>query len=368
MSFPKRNQIFQDRIDSIKDSIARPSLDTFYQVDFSFGKQSIWLRGNRPGLNRTQGLDFTKKMSLLCTQAEIPGTKFSETTTIGHHQGIQESFPNLRNFPPLNLTFYCDADHVILEVLESWMTYINPVFTGLRNSDAYTRFNYPETYKETIHISKFERDTFTSRAVNRTYRSNITSYEFVNVWPSDLTSMRVAYGDSNVLRCSVQFAYDRFFTSFNYADMRSQVINKPTGIVNSKEIQKSTKVVDQETKLASFGDNYKQQEEYFSSQEYKDKVKNQIKQEQANTAPRGQGYGPMASDMKLKENIIKVDNSPSGINIYEWNYIGKSQRYRGVLAQELLESHPEAVTMCPNGFLGVYYGKIDVKMEAVKPF
>ena len=368
MSFPKRNQIFQDRIDSIKDSVARPSLDTFYQVDFSFGKQSIWLRGNRPGLKRTQGLDFTKKMSLLCTQAEIPGTKFSETTTIGHHQGIQESFPNLRNFPPLNLTFYCDADHVILEVLESWMTYINPVFTGLRNSDAYTRFNYPETYKETIHISKFERDTFTSRAVNRTYRSNITSYEFVNAWPADLTSMRVAYGDSNVLRCSVQFAYDRFFTSFNYADMRSQVINKPTGIVNSKEIQKSTKVVDQETKLASFGDNYKQQEEYFSSQEYKDKVRNQIKQEQANTAPRGQGYGPMASDMKLKENIIKVDNSPSGINIYEWNYIGKSQRYRGVLAQELLESHPEAVTMCPNGFLGVYYGKIDVKMEAVKPF
>ena len=368
MSFPKRNQIFQDRIDSIKDSVARPSLDTFYQVDFSFGKQSIWLRGNRPGLKRTQGLDFTKKMSLLCTQAEIPGTKFSETTTIGHHQGIQESFPNLRNFPPLNLTFYCDADHVILEVLESWMTYINPVFTGLRNSNAYTRFNYPETYKETIHISKFERDTFTSRAVNRTYRSNITSYEFVNVWPADLTSMRVAYGDSNVLRCSVQFAYDRFFTSFNYADMRSQVINTPQNIVNSKEIQKSTKVVDQETKLASFGDNYKQQEEYFSSQEYKDKVRNQIKQEQANTAPRGQGYGPMASDMKLKENIIKVDNSPSGINIYEWNYIGKSQRYRGVLAQELLESHPEAVTMCPNGFLGVYYGKIDVKMEAVKPF
>jgi len=368
VSFPKRGQIFQDRIDSIKDSIARPSLDTFYQVDFSFGKQSIWLRGNRPGLKRTQGLDFTKKMALLCTQAEIPGTKFSETTTIGHHQGIQESFPNLRNFPPLNLTFYCDADHVILEVLESWMTYINPVFTGLRNSNAYTRFNYPETYKETIHISKFERDTFTSRAVNRTYRSNITSYEFVNVWPSDLTSMRVAYGDSNVLRCNVQFAYDRFFTSFNYADIRSQVINTPQNIVNSKEIQKSTKVVDQETKLASFGDNYKQQEEYFSSQEYKDKVRNQIKQEQANTAPRGQGYGPMASDMKLKENIIKVDNSPSGINIYEWNYIGKSQRYRGVLAQELLESHPEAVTMCPNGFLGVYYGKIDVKMEAVKPF
>ena len=26
--------------------------------------------------------------------------------------------------------------------------------------------------------------------------------------------MRVAYGEPNVLQCSVQFAYDRFFTSF----------------------------------------------------------------------------------------------------------------------------------------------------------
>ena len=76
----------------------------------------------------------------------------------------------------------------------------------------------------------------------------------------------------------------------------------------------------------------------------------------------------MASDVRLKENITKVGNSPSGINIYEWNYIGKPQKYRGVLAQELLESHPDAVDLMPNGYLGVYYGKIDVKMEAVKLF
>ena len=82
-------------------------------------------------------------------------------------------------------------------------------------------------------------------------------------------------------------------------------------------------------------------------------------------APSGQQFGPMASDIRLKENIIKVGNSPSGINIYEWNYKGKPQKYRGVMAQELLKSHPEAVSLCPNGFLGVYYGKIDVKMEKV---
>lgn len=72
-----------------------------------------------------------------------------------------------------------------------------------------------------------------------------------------------------------------------------------------------------------------------------------------------------SSDVRLKENITKVGNSPSGINIYEWNYVGKPQKYRGVLAQEIMMKHPDAVDLMPNGYLGVYYGKIDVKMEKV---
>ena len=244
MSFPKRGQIFKDSIDRIKSTVARPSLDTFYEVNFSFGKYQTWL-SDAPGKRRTQGTDFMQKMSLMCTQAELPGTSFVPSSAIGHRQGIQEEFPNLRNFPPLNLVFYADADHVIIEVLESWMSYINPIFnSGIRDSNAFTRFNYPEDYKETIHITKFERDTFIRESRNASYQSDLTSYEFVNVWPIDLTSMRVAYGDSNVLRCSVQFAYDRFFTTFNYNDVQKQVVNKPVGIVNSKEIIAANTPVD----------------------------------------------------------------------------------------------------------------------------
>ena len=244
MSFPKRGQIFKDSIDRIKSTVARPSLDTFYEVNFSFGKYQTWL-SDAPGKRRTQGTDFMQKMSLMCTQAELPGTSFVPSSAIGHRQGIQEEFPNLRNFPPLNLVFYADADHVIIEVLESWMSYINPIFnSGIRDSNAFTRFNYPEDYKETIHITKFERDTFIEESRNASYQSDLTSYEFVNVWPIDLTSMRVAYGDSNVLRCSVQFAYDRFFTTFNYNDVQKQVVNTPVGVVNSKEIVTSNTTVD----------------------------------------------------------------------------------------------------------------------------
>ena len=215
----------------IRDTVARPSLDTFYQVTFSFGKADIWLGSNGfrqfsgssiplPSDRRSQGRSYKDKMSILCTEAEIPGTSFQTSLAVGHHQGIQEEFPNLRTFPPLNLTFYVDLDHVILEVLESWMTYINPISArDKRVSNAYGRFNYPEDYKETIHVSKFERDLNTDNPTTR-----ITSYEFIKAWPTNLTSMRVAYGESNVLRCSIQLAYDRFFAEFNYNDTHGAVI------------------------------------------------------------------------------------------------------------------------------------------------
>ncbi|MEC8552172.1 MAG: hypothetical protein VXY93_16865, partial [Pseudomonadota bacterium] len=58
----------------------------------------------------------------------------------------------------------------------------------------------------------------------------------VNIWPTNLTSMRVAYGDSNVLRCAVTLAYDRFFTQFE--DLEGQVaFDTPNGVVNSNDQQ-----------------------------------------------------------------------------------------------------------------------------------
>ena len=232
MGFPDRNRIFTKNILDARDTLGRSSIDTLFQVHFSFFNYDKWLESSDPegifsynsptvsGNKRVQGKDFMEKMSLLCAEAELPGTSFQTSLAVGHHQGIQEEFPNLRTFPPLNLTFYVDLDHVILEVLESWMTYINPISArDKRVSNAYGRFNYPEDYKETIHVTKFERDLGTKNPTTK-----LTSYEFIKAWPTNLTSMRVAYGESNVLRCSIQLAYDRFLTDFNYEDTHGAVI------------------------------------------------------------------------------------------------------------------------------------------------
>ena len=71
-----------------------------------------------------------------------------------------------------------------------------------------------------------------------------------------------------------------------------------------------------------------------------------------------------ASDIELKENIELVGKSPSGINIYEFNYKDEAYgegRYVGVIAQEV----PEASVEMSNGYLAVDYSKIDVNFIRV---
>jgi len=74
------------------------------------------------------------------------------------------------------------------------------------------------------------------------------------------------------------------------------------------------------------------------------------------------------SDSRLKKNIKLIGRSPSGINIYEFEYKNKARygggTYRGVLAEEI-PSH--AVTLNESGYKYVNYNKIDVNFTKIKP-
>lgn len=73
----------------------------------------------------------------------------------------------------------------------------------------------------------------------------------------------------------------------------------------------------------------------------------------------------VASDIRLKENIefVGVEN---GHKTYEFNYIAKPlERWRGVMAQEVLLIAPEAVFITNDGYYAVDYGKIGVEFVRV---
>ena len=71
-----------------------------------------------------------------------------------------------------------------------------------------------------------------------------------------------------------------------------------------------------------------------------------------------------SSDIKLKENIEEVGVSSNGYKIYEFNYKGFKDRWRGAMAQDVVKKNPMAVGIQDN-YLTVDYSKIDVNMELV---
>ena len=67
------------------------------------------------------------------------------------------------------------------------------------------------------------------------------------------------------------------------------------------------------------------------------------------------------SDIRLKENVNYIGKSPSGINIYTFNYKGDDQVYQGVMAHQV----PHAAFIHNSGYLGVDYSKVDVEFKGV---
>jgi hypothetical protein len=66
----------------------------------------------------------------------------------------------------------------------------------------------------------------------------------------------------------------------------------------------------------------------------------------------GAGLATLFSDERLKEGAVQVGADELG-GIYEFNYIGDNKRYRGRMAQELLVTRPDAVSMHESGYYKV---------------
>jgi len=70
------------------------------------------------------------------------------------------------------------------------------------------------------------------------------------------------------------------------------------------------------------------------------------------------------SDIRLKENVVKVDEVEPGVGWYTWDWndtakaMGVDDQTEGVIAQELIEVDPGAVAMGDDGYYRVDYSKV----------
>ena len=84
------------------------------------------------------------------------------------------------------------------------------------------------------------------------------------------------------------------------------------------------------------------------------------------------GAPPAASDIRLKENVLRVDEVEPGVGWYTWDWndtakaMGIDDQTEGVIAQELMEVDPGAVAMGDDGYYRVDYSKVKRNRSGVQ--
>src|SRR5215472_14092339 len=76
----------------------------------------------------------------------------------------------------------------------------------------------------------------------------------------------------------------------------------------------------------------------------------------------GRGGG-RRSDIRLKHDVVLIGYLNDGLGLYRFSYNGSNTPYVGVIAQEVAQVAPEAVTRGRDGYLRVYYDKLGLKFQ-----
>lgn len=214
------------RISDIKPLFTNLAQTSHYQVIFGGLPSELRNYLARRGITASF---FSENAGLLCYNASLPTTSFVPKTVDGNFTGITEKFAVARAYNEITLDFYVDSNYLMMKFLESWMEFIasgshNPLDNPsgpVRQSEAnyFIRMQYPEHYKSNYtKIIKFDRD----------YKSEI-EYTFIGFWPLAMISPTVSYVQSDVLKVSISFQYDRYIAG------RPLSLNQYIGNDNNKE-------------------------------------------------------------------------------------------------------------------------------------
>ena len=191
-----------------------------------------------------------RRMELLASEANLPGTNMQVVQEVGSRQGVRERFASQRQYTDISVSFYVTHDYTSLRFFQEWINFMNPLYIGqigqtfpngqaqgypnATDHNAFHRFRYPHQYKRDIQITKFERDVnkgFTGGVdsglkewttdmdieeegkpiYDSSYIPSVMSYNFVNAFPVSIQDIQLSFGAAQVLKVTIDFSYDRYF-------------------------------------------------------------------------------------------------------------------------------------------------------------
>lgn len=218
-------------IPDILTLFGKPSFSSFYMVFLPIGNAGSNLANefDKRGLynNDENKYRLEEKISLLCTDATLPGATYDTFQVKGNRQGIVEQYPSYKVYPPVDFSFMVDGDHSVIRLFDTWMNFISPLNGDEDEINSFYRFRYPEEYTIDFYIVKFEKEegawkgkksftdineTITSDTIDAFYQSKKTVYKFKRAYPKNMASIPLSYDGSTLIKSSVTFQYDRFYT------------------------------------------------------------------------------------------------------------------------------------------------------------
>jgi hypothetical protein len=70
----------------------------------------------------------------------------------------------------------------------------------------------------------------------------------------------------------------------------------------------------------------------------------------------------ISSDIRLKTDIEQVGTTVYGLPLYHFRYKSNTERFEGIMAQDVLQVMPDAVVAGENGYYRVNYGRLGIRM------
>ena len=207
-------------VDDIRSTILSPSLTPYFEVQFPVPP---FLQGLRGG-----GSDPNNYLTILCTDAVLPGNSLATFNVDNDYTGVTEQMPHRKVYDQkLNLTFYVNsegaANYYPIRFFESYISYVagedpnnKDSLNRLRNSNYFYRMSYPDEYmvdSPGLIVKKFEKG---EKEVPPPKKDKVKpvdrelTYEFIRTYPTAINSMPLSYGDAQVLKCTVTYSYIRY--------------------------------------------------------------------------------------------------------------------------------------------------------------
>ena len=213
-------RIKKKRISDFTSIIGNVAQTSHYQVFFDGLSGDLLAHLSSKGVNRRF---IGENAGLLCSTAILPGSTLATSDIIGNFTGVTERFVHTRQFDTMSLEFYVDKEYKMIKFIEHWMEYITNG-SGENKSEVgyHYRMKYPREprsgYKcDKTKIVKFDRD----------YKNQI-EYTFFGMFPKSLNTTSVQYGNSDALKISVTFNYERYISGRESSISRKTNISENT--------------------------------------------------------------------------------------------------------------------------------------------